>query len=342
VPRGSDFTYGIERIARTPRWILFAGIAVVVAFAGALGLVRATNAQLDKVDRIPTVAQVLSPSSSNIENYLLVGSDSRESIDPDDPDFETMGSTDEIGGKRSDSMIVLRYDKSDKSVALMSIPRDLWASIGIGEKKDRINTAYQIGPEALVRTVQRALNIPIHHYIEVDFGGFREMVNSIGGVRICFEVPSRDQQTGFIVARPGCPLLNGNRALAYARSRYFQQKIDGVWREDPSRDIGRSARQREFITALLKQSATYATENPFGVEDIMSAFAENLKVDSNLSLVDMVRKLRPAANGEVASYTLPTRNDMVGDKAVLQLTSEAPTVLAYFAGKGPAPQIPSE
>ena len=74
----------------------------------------------------------------------------------------------------------------------------------------------------------------------------------------------------------------------------------------------------------------------------MNAFAANLTVDSNLSLVDMARKLRPAASGDVSSYTLPTENDMVGDKAVLQLTDDAPTVLAYFAGTGPAPQLPTE
>jgi LCP family protein required for cell wall assembly len=339
---GRDFTQGIERIARVPRWGLFVGLAAVTAFAGAFGLVRATNAQLDKVARIPEVSQVLSPASDNVENYLLVGSDSRASIDPSDPDFASIGSTEDAGGQRSDSMIVMRYDKKEKSVALMSIPRDLWAAIGVGEKKDRINVAYQEGSASLVRTVQRALNIPIHHYMEIDFGGFREMVDAVGGVRICFEVPSRDQQTGFVVARPGCPVLSGKRALAYTRARYFQQKIDGEWREDPSRDIGRSTRQREFITALMKQAASYATEHPFEVEQLMDAFAANLKVDSNLSLVDMARKLRPAASGDVSSYTLPTENDMVGDKAVLQLTQEAPTLLAYFAGTGPAPQIPTE
>jgi LCP family protein required for cell wall assembly len=338
----SSFDNGMNRIARFPRWGLFLGVAGVVAFAGALGLVRATNAQLDKVDRIPEVVEVLSPASGTIENYLLVGSDSRESIDPSDPDFDTMGSADEIGGQRSDSMIVLRYDKTDKSVSLVSIPRDLWASIGISEKKNRINVAYQDGAATLVRTVQRTLNIPIHHYIEIDFSGFREMVDAVGGVRLCFDVPSRDQQTGFRVARAGCPVLDGKRALAYTRSRYFQQKVNGEWREDPSRDIGRSTRQREFITALMKHAASYATEHPFSVEEIMNAFAGSLKVDSNLSLVDMARKMRPAAQGDIASFTLPTVNDMVGDKAVLQLGREAPTVLAYFAGVGPVPLSTTE
>lgn len=333
---------GFQRIAALPRWGVFVGTSAVVAFAGAFGLVRATNAQLDKVDRIAEVTQVLSPASDRVENYLLVGSDSREAIDETDPDFATIGSEGDVGGQRSDSMIVLRYDKDNKNVSLMSIPRDLWASIGVGEKKDRINVAYQEGAASLVRSIQRALNIPIHHYIEIDFSGFREMVDAIGGVRICFDVPSRDQQTGFYVKGQGCPLLNGKRALAYARSRYFEQQIDGEWKEDPSRDIGRSARQREFITELLKQSASYATDHPFSVEKVMNAFAESLKIDSNLSLVDMARKMRPAASGDIASFTLPTENDMVGDKAVLQLTDEAPTVLAYFAGSGPVPQTTTE
>ncbi|MFM7262174.1 MAG: LCP family protein, partial [Acidimicrobiales bacterium] len=192
------------RLSSAPRWMIVAGTAVVVMLAGALGLVRAVNAGMDGVARVEGVSAVLSPPTDGVENYLLVGSDSREGADPSDPDYANVGSADKNPGRRSDTLMVLRRDTRSGSVALMSVPRDLYVRIGSGEKLDRINSAYRSGPDAVVTTVQRALNIPIHHYLEIDFQGFKSIVDAVGGVEVCVDRASRDKSTGFFIGRRAC------------------------------------------------------------------------------------------------------------------------------------------
>ena len=184
-----------SRFSGTPRWVLILATALLVSVTGAFGLVRATNSRLDGVRKVDAVVPALSPATPNVENYLLVGSDSRAGADPSDPDFANIGSENSQPGMRSDTLMVLRYDKNDGSVALMSVPRDLWVKLGNGERFDKVNAAYKLGPDVVVRTVQRALNIPIHHYLEVDFQGFKAIVDAIHGVEICVDRASRDRTT---------------------------------------------------------------------------------------------------------------------------------------------------
>lgn len=330
-----------SRLAAAPKWMLIVGTALVVALAGALGLVRATKAQMDGVARVPEVVPALSPATPGVENYLLVGSDTRETADPGDPDFENIGSADSNPGKRSDTLMVLRYGTADGSVSLMSVPRDLYVRIGTGEKYDRINSAYRLGPDTVVRTVVRALNIPIHHYMEVDFQGFKAIVDAIHGVEVCVDRASRDKSTGFYIGRRACKVVDGTQALAYARSRHFEQKFkEGGWKMDASADIGRTERQRRFVNSLLKSAARYVAEHPFDAANVMSEATAAFSVDPRLELVDLARKLRPVADGGTLSYALPVANDMVGNRSVVRLVNDAAPLLAFFAGTGPAPEVP--
>ena len=86
-----------------------------------------------------------------------------------------------------------------------------------------------------MQTVQQALGIPIHHYVEVDFSGFKDLVDAIGGVEMCFDFPAQDVNTGLYFAEPGCDVLDGVQALAYARSRHYEEFRDGEWHEDGTR-----------------------------------------------------------------------------------------------------------
>jgi LCP family protein required for cell wall assembly len=332
----------LNRITSAPRWVLVLGTALVIALAGAVGLVRAANAGMDGVARVSSVAAVLSPATPGVENYLLVGSDSREGADPSDPDFANVGSADKNPGRRSDTLMILRYDTASGTVSLMSVPRDLYVRIGNGERFDRINSAYRTGPDVVVTTVQRALNIPIHHYLEVDFQGFKRIVDAVGGVEVCVDRASRDKATGFYIGRRACKVVGGAQALAYARSRHFEQKYkDEGWKMDPTADLGRTARQRKFVTALLKAAARYVAANPLRAASVMRQSASAVSVDPGLDLVDLARKLKPVADGGTVSYPLPVALDMVGDMSVVRLTNESSALLAYFAGTGPAPAPPA-
>ena len=318
---------------------LVAALVVFVSLsaAGARQIVSATNQQLDTVQRDLEATSALSAPSAGFENYLLVGSDSREGADPSDPDFATMGNEGDVSGRRSDTLMVFHYDYATGAGALLSFPRDLWVRIGDGENTARINTAYQEGTDVLVRTMQSNFNIPIHHYLEINFQGFKGLVDAIGGVQICVQFPSRDKKTGLYMT-PGCNTLDGVEALAFARSRYFETKIDNEWKIDGTSDIGRGKRQRKFIAAMLNSGLTRVLSNPFTVASAFDGVTGAIITDSNLDLAEFAKKMRPAANGDISRFSLDVYSDTVAGNSILKLGDGSAAVLAFFGGLGPAPE----
>ena len=145
-----------RRQRRNVRRLVAAGLALVVCVTGALGVRRSLAARLDAVRRDDSLAAVLSPADERFVNILLVGSDSREGADPNDPDFGNVGGTGDVQGRRSDTLIVMNIERSSGIISLLSIPRDLWVEIGDSGGSDRINTAYRDGSAVVVRT---ALNL---------------------------------------------------------------------------------------------------------------------------------------------------------------------------------------
>ena len=122
------------------------------------------------------VAIDVAPASGEPRNYLLVGSDSREGLDPDDPStpafFDDEGTfTEGIDVQRTDTIMVLRVDPDAGEAHLLSLPRDLWVPIADTGENNRINAAYSRGREVLVDTIRQNFGIPIHHYVEVDIVG---------------------------------------------------------------------------------------------------------------------------------------------------------------------------
>ncbi|MEY3805512.1 MAG: hypothetical protein RIR69_324 [Actinomycetota bacterium] len=330
----------ISRVTGAPRWMWIVAVALVVSLAGALGIVQAANGQLDKIARNVIVAEALSPPSEEVENVLLVGSDSRAGADPNDADYLSTGSEEATPGMRADTLIVARIDRRSGEISLMSIPRDLRVKIGNSERFAKVNATYSEGAQILVRTIQRALNIPIHHYVEINFQGFKAIVDAIGGVNVCVEHPSRDKATGFFIGRAGCKLLDGPDALSYARSRYFEEKIDGNWVMDRTGDTGRGERQRAFITTLAKQAAQYLAENPMQTHRVIDAATSAMTVNSEFDVLKMGQKMRALADSETMSYALPVDSEMVNDVFTFRLARESTSLLAYFAGLGPKPEQP--
>ena len=177
---------------------------------------------------IPTGAQLdtnLDPGGA--KNFLLVGTDSDEGLDPDDP--VTIGRNDEA--LNSDTMIVLRIDPEKDEAAMLSVPRDLWVPIAGTNGRNRINSALASGGPngrtTLIETVENFFEFDIHHYVEINFLGFRNLVDELGGVPIYFQYPARDTNTGLEILEPGCHVLDSVDALAYARSRKYWSRIDG-------------------------------------------------------------------------------------------------------------------
>src|SRR6478609_1130926 len=325
VDRGSP-----RRKRRQLRLLNAVAIACVIAVAGAGGVVAATNKKADSVQTVLQLADVVVEKQTGWENYLLVGSDSRAGSDPDSPDYGGIGSADETGGKRSDTIMIMHVDHDTGRASLVSLPRDLWVPID-GGKKNRINSAFSQGADVLVRTVQDSLGVPINHYVEVDFTGFKKLVDAMGGVETCFDYATRDKNTGLSIPGPGCYTLDGVQALAYARSRHFQQFIDGKWEEDPTSDIGRTQRQQQLIADAAKALIDKIGANPFAADPVLDAAVDSVQVDPQTNLLKAAKQLQPLANGGFDRYTLPVVGKTVGDAAVLELGDGALEILAYFA-----------
>ena len=332
-------------------------IAAVVAGAGVWGIVRAADARVADVDRIDELDGVLADApvgsiSQGVDldgdgeidegtatypaiNFLLVGSDSREGANAADEDFGVVGSTDEVGGRRSDTIMVLRQEENG-GAALVSVPRDLWVPISGTGRSQRINSAYNEGPERLAKTVTEALGIPIHHYVEVDFVGFRDIIDKIGGVELCVGYAARDEATGLNL-QPGCQNLDGTMALAYARSRKYQEWDGTNWVSDPRADLGRIERQQLFMRAAVDGALRTLQSSPFGSGDLIGEVAESVRIDSRLDPYEAAQTLRQAMQVGLRTFGLPVYNTTVAGNAVLELGEGSDAVLDYFRGVGPVP-----
>ncbi|MGB8858616.1 MAG: LCP family protein [Ilumatobacteraceae bacterium] len=319
-------TTPLPRKRRLPTFLALALLTTVVCGAGTLIAARRV---VDDVPRVPGVSSVLSGDSGNVENYLLVGSDSRALGDPN------TGQTGDVTGNRSDTIMVLRLDKGNGTASLLSIPRDLY--IETAAHTGRINSTYNDGPAALVTAVRESLGLPIHHYVEIDFSGFKALVDALGGVQVCFWYPTRDFNTGLDIPEGGCYVLNGTQGLAYARSRHFEELRDGEWREDPTSDLGRSTRQRAFVNACLQTALAQVKSNPFDTGRLVSAIGSSIRIDDELDPIGAAASLRTAVADGLLTYALPVVGETIDGNAVLKLGDGADTVLAYFRGEGPAP-----
>jgi LCP family protein required for cell wall assembly len=330
-------------------------VALVVALAAIYGLTSATDARVAEVERVDGLTGLLAGSldadgnpidaQGNIlddpvdlpsQNYLLVGSDTREGISADDPDFGVIGDTGVVEGRRADTIMVLRRERGG-GASLISLPRDLWLEIPGTGGSNRINAAYNGGADRLVATVTQTLGIPIDHYIEVNFVGFRDIVNELGGVTVCFPYPTRDPKTG-LDQPAGCNVLDGLQGLAYARSRSYQEFREGDWRTDPTADLGRTKRQQAFIRAAADAAIARLTDQPFASGALIQAVAASVRVDELLDPFLQAAALKQAYDGAgLTTYSLPVYGDTVGNASVLRLGEGSGEILDYFRGIGPAP-----
>jgi len=260
-------------------------------------------------------------------NYLVVGTDSRAGIEASDPNAAAFLSG-EVTGARTDTILVLHLD--DDAATITSVPRDLWVTDPATGEKGRINSTFARGPSNLVRAVT-ALGIPVDHYLQIDFVAFGRLVDTLGGVTIEFAHPARDTHSGLGVDQVGPVRLDGVQALAFVRSRYYEEGIDGAWRMDPTADIGRTIRQRAFADALLRKATS--VRNPFVLFGLPGALGAGLVHDSTLGYLDAVRfawTMRDVDPEPVALPVVPRRT--AGGAEVLELGPGAAAVIASVAG----------
>jgi polyisoprenyl-teichoic acid--peptidoglycan teichoic acid transferase len=312
-------------------------VFLVVATIAGYGYVHYRFGQIRSVD-VPGLHKA---GGGRPFNLLVVGSDSRESLDAKDGD--RFG---DVGGQRNDTTLVLRVEPDRKRVSMLSIPRDLVVPIAGTGAENRINAALTGGPGQLVRTIEDNFDIPIHHYVLIDFDGFRAIVDALGGIDVRFPYPSRDLKSGLDVSEAGCHHLSGGRALALARSRYFSYQLDGVWHSDPWADLGRIRRQQAFLQALVAAALDKGLTNPVRANAFVASLVHEVTKDRSLRVNEVIRTgaaFRSFRPSKLATYTLPvtvSTDHPLGDVLLLK-QPDAEGVVDRFLGRTPPPAAPA-
>lgn len=279
------------------------------------------------------------PAQGAGTNWLLAGSDGRDTLTPAQQEEYHTGSAGSITGARTDTIMLLHYGSSGPD--LISIPRDSYVAIpaytdakGVVHpaSHNKINAAYdEGGPQLLVQTVEENFGIRIDHYLEIGFLGIVDMVDAVGGVHLCLAQAVHDSYSGADL-NAGCQTLNGAQALAYVRSRYSL----------PNSDVSRMSDQQAFIRALVSSAERPGVLlNPFSLYPFLDAVLSSVAADDGTGLLDLVRmahSCEPLSSGGGTSGTMPIADEGyyvsgIGDAVLLDQTKTAELIAAVNADK---------
>jgi LCP family protein required for cell wall assembly len=323
----------IQERGRRRRRQLLVCLSVALALImvlGSMGYARWRFGQIASVE----VPGLHAAGAGEPFNVLVVGSDSRAGAN------SRYGN---VAGQRNDVTMVVRVDPGRRRVSMVSIPRDLLVPIADTGGTDKINAAFTGGPGRVAKTIEQDFGIPIHHYLLIDFNGFKRIVDALGGIRIDFPYPSRDMDdhgrnmSGLSIPRAGCQLLKGSQALALARSRDFSYLRNGVRRWDPNGDLGRIRRQQAFLQGVLKKGLAAGLSNPIRANAFIGAVVHDLTKDKGLDIADAVRlgaRFRSFKPSDLETFTIPTQPLMEGKLYRGEVVKQPATqqVVARFIG----------
>ncbi|OKK16668.1 LytR family transcriptional regulator [Streptomyces sp. CB00455] len=265
---------------------LAAGLSVVVLGAGAVGhaVMTGLDTGIERVDPFKDMKN--RPRAGHGLNFLLVGTDGREKITPEEKHRFRLGGA---PCHCTDTVMLVHLSADSRRASVISLPRDSYAEVpahqdlvtGKAHKAHpvKLNAAYaEGGPNLTVRTVENMTRVKIDHYLEVDFTSFMKTVDAVGGVEICTVKTMRDANTGLDL-RPGNHRLTGGQALQYVRSRH----VDGA------SDLGRMQRQQRFLAALIKQATGGGVLlNPVTFKQVSSTLLGSVRADTGFGSEQML------------------------------------------------------
>lgn len=224
------------------------------------------------------------------ENILLIGNETRKG--QVDVNF---GNPNQLTGSLSDVVMILHLNPVADTASILSIPRDVFvpmpahSPVGPYQKIDAALNVGKLGPNNLAEAITEDFGIPINHYVEVDFDGFLQTVNALGGIRMDFPERLYDLEAGLDIYHTGCQLLNGQEALALVRSRHLQYDPPGVdphdtaaWPYDPESDLARIVRDHTFVRVLASTAKSEGLTNPIKLNNFLHAALKQLTIDPGL------------------------------------------------------------
>ena len=208
-----------------------------------------------------------------------------------DEDFDSwlMIGSDEAGGL-ADVIIYIVEPKNGGIPAIVSLPRDLWIESPCTKAYARINVNLHGcgddvgGPVLVALAVQQFTGIPVDHFVLLDFDGFVDVVDAVGGVQLCFDEPTRDRKSHLAPTSVGCTIANGQTALAWVRSRHTQVLRDGSWGSVGADDFSRQNHQREVLWALADKISDL--ESLTSLITLVSSLSSAIRIDETWTFSD--------------------------------------------------------
>jgi LCP family protein required for cell wall assembly len=309
--------------------VLATGFVVVFLCLTGVSLATYGLRTWHKIDRVKGL-HIAAAAPGEPFNVLLVGSDSR------DGEYDASA----VGGKRTDTILVMRVDPKSDQVTALSFPRDLVLPVAGQNRRGMINAIYNAPgkQQALIDTIQQEFGIAIHHWVEVDFQGFRQLVDAIHGVTLYIPHPLRDIKSGFRIDETGCVTLDGDEALGYARARTIQYQVDGQWQSDPLSDLSRITRQQALMGEALRRVLS-GSRNPIVMQYTIAIGANNVSVDDTMGfndMVDLVEQFRDFDTNRFVTLTLPNLPDPDNSDRLVVDDVAAEPILNLFRGLDPS------
>ncbi|WP_030901798.1 LCP family protein [Streptomyces sp. NRRL S-474] len=293
---------------RKPRWALRAvtTLSVVVLASAGIGhaVMSSLEADIVRVDAFKDMKN--RPQAGHGMNVLLVGTDGREKISPEERRKYRLGGA---PCHCTDTMMIVHISEDRERASVVSLPRDSYAVTPAhvdrttGRRHEghpvKLNAAYaEGGPQLTVRTVESMTKVKIDHYLEVDFTSFMKTVDVVGGVRICTATPMKDSYTGLDLPA-GRHTLAGGEALQYVRARH----VDGA------SDLGRMQRQQRFMAALVDRvTSSGILLNPMKFRDVTRAVLGSVRADKGFGtdeMLDLGRAMRNFSPSSSEFTTVP-------------------------------------
>jgi LCP family protein required for cell wall assembly len=300
-PDPSAPTHRRPRGRRVLAWVagVLAAVVLLVSVGGYV-LLKLTEGRIHRVDVFGGLHDRPAKVSS-AENYLLVGSDTREGLSASELHRLRVGGVESAAGRRSDTMILVHISKNQSKATLISLPRDSYVDVP-GHGFMKMNAAYNLGgPRLTVQTVEQATKVRIDHYVEINFAGFTGMVDALGGVNICTPRAIHDPKSHLTLSA-GSHDLDGITALKYVRSRDF----------DGRGDLGRMQRQQGFIGAMMREAISSGVLlNPIKLTKFVNATIDSVRTDPGLShgdILTLAKSLRHLDPSHVTFATVPISN----------------------------------
>ncbi|MGN9783627.1 LCP family protein [Nonomuraea sp. ZG12] len=288
------------------------------------------------------------PEDKGALNVLLVGSDTRAG-EGNARYGQELARTADAGGKRTDTIIVLHLSPNRDRAQLISFPRDSMVQIPkcknestkqeMPPQRAMINSAYNSGGIACtISTIETLTGIRVNHFVEIDFSGFKNIVDALGGIEICLKSGVNDKKAKLVLP-PGKSLLDGEMALGYVRLRNYG---DGS-------DIQRIKRQQNFLSKVVaKATSTDLLTSPGKLTGFIKAAAGSVTMDPELAndpeqLIEIATSAKELTTGDVKFTTIPWIPDPEDKNRVVWKQPDASELFNSIVNDTEIPKIsPSE